>query len=202
VATPNALLARALFLDRDGVINQEVGYLHRAEDVLWVDGIFDLCRTALALDYRLVVVTNQAGIGRGLYTQAQFDDLTAWMMRQFAARGAPLSAVYSCPFHPEHGLGDYRRDHEDRKPAPGMLLRAARDLGLDLSRSVLVGDRCTDIAAAHAAGLREAFLLAGTENPAECSCPHRLAASLDDVTLWLIAESRRSDEGGTESVLL
>ncbi len=194
MATPNAGLARALFLDRDGVINRETGYLHRPEDILWVDGIFDLCRAALALDYRLVVVTNQAGIGRGLYTQAQFDDLTDWMMRQFADRGTPLSAVYSCPYHPEHGLGDYRREHEDRKPAPGMLLRAARDLGLDLSRSVLVGDRCTDIAAAHAAGLRQAFLLTGTEGPTACPSPYRPVASLDDVALWLRAESWRGDE--------
>jgi D-glycero-D-manno-heptose 1,7-bisphosphate phosphatase len=194
LATPNAGLARALFLDRDGVINRETGYLHRPEDILWVDGIFDLCRAALALDYRLVVVTNQAGIGRGLYTQAQFDDLTDWMMRQFADRGTPLSAVYSCPYHPEHGLGDYRREHEDRKPAPGMLLRAARDLGLDLSRSVLVGDRCTDIAAAHAAGLRQAFLLTGTEGPTACPSPYRPVASLDDVALWLRAESWRGDE--------
>jgi D-glycero-D-manno-heptose 1,7-bisphosphate phosphatase len=194
---PNAALARALFLDRDGVINQEVGYLHRPEDVLWVDGIFDLCRTALVLDYRLVVVTNQAGIGRGLYTQAQFDDLTAWMMREFADRGTPLSAVYSCPYHPEHGLGDYRREHEDRKPGPGMLLRAARDLGLDLSRSILVGDRCSDIAAAHAAGLHQAFLLTGTEDPAGCPAPHQRAESLNDVTLWLTAPGEPGDESGT-----
>jgi D-glycero-D-manno-heptose 1,7-bisphosphate phosphatase len=189
VATPNAA-ARALFLDRDGVINHDAGYIHRPKDVIWVPGIFDLCRTALALDYRLVVVTNQAGIGRGLYTQAQFDDLTAWMMREFAARETPLSAVYSCPYHPEHGLGDYRREHEDRKPAPGMLLRAARDLGLDLSRSVLVGDRCTDIAAAQAAGLRQAFLLIGTDDPATCPQPCQTVASLDDVSSWLRAESK------------
>ncbi len=197
MATPNAGLARALFLDRDGVINQEVGYLHRPEEVLWVEGIFDLCRTALALDYRLVVVTNQAGIGRGFYTQAQFDALTAWMVREFAARGTPLSAVYSCPFHPEHGLGDYRREHEDRKPAPGMLFRAARDLGLDLTRSVLVGDRCTDIAAANAAGLRQAFLLTGTENPADCPGPHQLATSLADISLWLSTEADSGDESVT-----
>jgi D-glycero-D-manno-heptose 1,7-bisphosphate phosphatase len=201
VATPDTTLARALFLDRDGVINQETGYLHRPEDVVWVDGIFALCRTALDLDYRLVVVTNQAGIGRGLYTQAQFDDLTAWMMREFAARGTPLSAVYSCPYHPEHGLGDYRREHEDRKPAPGMLLRAARDLGLDLSQSILVGDRCTDIAAAQAAGLRQAFLLAGTENPASCPCPHRLATSLEDVDLWLKTEGRFDEEASRHKAL-
>jgi D-glycero-D-manno-heptose 1,7-bisphosphate phosphatase len=176
--------SRALFLDRDGVINQEVGYLHRIEDVRWVDGIFELSARATELGYKLVVVTNQAGIGRGLYSQADFDLLTAWMRDQFAARQTPLAAVYSCPFHPEHGIGDYKRDHEDRKPGPGMLLRAARDLDLDLSQSILVGDRCSDIAAANAAGLSHAFLLTGTET-APCPLPHTPATSLSEVTIWL-----------------
>jgi D-glycero-D-manno-heptose 1,7-bisphosphate phosphatase len=155
---------RALFLDRDGVINREVGYLHRPEDVVWMDGIFSLCRTAVALGYKVVVVTNQSGIARGYYTQADFDALMQWMRAQFALQGAPLDAVYCCPYHPVHGIGDYKREHEDRKPGRGMLLRAARDLSLDLAHSILVGDRCSDIAAAHAAGLQQAFLVAGTES--------------------------------------
>ncbi|QMV19191.1 D-glycero-beta-D-manno-heptose 1,7-bisphosphate 7-phosphatase [Granulicella sp. 5B5] len=167
----------ALFLDRDGVINEEVGYLHKPGQVRWVPGIFDLCRSAKDLGYKLVVVTNQAGIGRGLYTQADFDTLTSWMMNQFADRDIPLAGVYCCPFHPEHGLGVYKREHEDRKPNPGMILRAARDLDLDLTRSILIGDRCSDIAAARAAGLSKAFLLAGTES-APCPHPHTPVSSL------------------------
>ncbi len=182
-----ATLSPALFLDRDGVINHEVGYLHKKEDIVWMDGIFDLCRLAVGLGYKLVVVTNQAGIGRGFYSQAQFDALTDWMKRQFVAQGAPLSEVYSCPYHPEHGLGEYRREHEDRKPGPGMLLRAARDLDLDLAHSVLVGDRHTDIAAAHAAGLAQAFLLQGTEENEPCPFPHMNIASLMEVANWLRA---------------
>lgn len=177
-------LSRALFLDRDGVINHEVGYLHKPEQVRWVPGIFTLCAAARDLGYQLVVVTNQAGIGRGLYSQADFDALTTWMQAEFAARQVPLAAVYHCPFHPEHGLGPYRREHEDRKPSPGMLLRAARDLALDLSRSLLVGDRCSDIAAANAAGLPHAFLLAGTEQ-APCAGIFTPIAALDEVTRWL-----------------
>jgi D-glycero-D-manno-heptose 1,7-bisphosphate phosphatase len=176
----------ALFLDRDGVINREIGYLHRAEDVVWVEGIFPLCRTAVSLGYRLVVVTNQSGIARGYYTQADFDALTQWMQSVFAAELAPLDAVYCCPYHPEHGVGEYRRDHEDRKPGPGMLLRAARDLGLDLGTSILVGDRCSDIAAAHAAGLHKAFLVAGTED-GPCPHPHESVRSLAEVEAWLRA---------------
>ena len=177
---------RALFLDRDGVINREVGYLHRCQDVQWVDGIFSLCQRAKALSYRIVVVTNQSGIGRGLYTTADFDTLMTWMQTEFRARGASLDAVYYCPFHPEHGIGEWRREHEDRKPGHGMLRRAARDLGLDLSSSYLVGDRCSDICAANAAGLKRAFLLTGTERVA---CPGEYVAvnSLGEVEAWLEA---------------
>jgi len=177
-------MQKALFLDRDGVINHETGYLHRIADVRWIDGIFSLARTATELGYQLVVVTNQAGIARGLYTEADFETLMDWMRAEFAAQGAPLAAVYYSPYHPTHGIGDYKRDHEDRKPNPGMLLRAARDLNLDLTASILVGDRCSDIAAANAAGLRAAFLLTGTE-PNPCPHPHQTISTLADLELWL-----------------
>jgi D-glycero-D-manno-heptose 1,7-bisphosphate phosphatase len=177
-------MPKALFLDRDGVINQEINYLHRIADVRWMDGIFSLARTAIDLGYQLVVVTNQAGIARGLYTEADFETLTQWMRSEFAAQGAPLAAVYHCPYHPVHGIGDYKRDHPDRKPNPGMLLRAAHDLNLDLATSILIGDRCSDIAAANAAGLRQAFLLAGTE-PQPCPGTHRTLASLAELEHWL-----------------
>jgi D-glycero-D-manno-heptose 1,7-bisphosphate phosphatase len=176
--------SKALFLDRDGVINHEAGYLYRIADVRWVDGIFSLARTAVNRRYKIVVITNQSGIARGLYTERDFDTLMNWMRAEFAARHTPLDAVYHCPFHPVHGVGQYKREHEDRKPGPGMLLRAARDLHLDLAQSVLVGDRCSDIAAANAANLRHAFLLAGTETE---PCPGRYqpAASLSEVEHWL-----------------
>ncbi|WP_433984571.1 HAD-IIIA family hydrolase [Tunturiibacter empetritectus] len=96
---------RALFLDRDGVVNEEVGYLHRAEEVRFVDGIFSLCRTAVGLGYRLIVVTNQAGIARGYYSEADFHNLMTFMRGKLHAEGVELDAVYYCPFHPEHGVG-------------------------------------------------------------------------------------------------
>ena len=176
----SAELTPALFLDRDGVINHEVGYLHRNEDVRWVDGIFPLCRQARTQGYRLVVVTNQSGIARGLYSTAEFEALMHWMGAEFRAESAPLDAIYHCPYHPTHGLGAWRREHEDRKPGPGMLLRAARDLYLDLARSWMVGDRCSDVAAANAAGLQEVFLLAGTEQ-APCSGTYTAVSSLLEV---------------------
>jgi len=180
--------SRALFLDRDGVVNEEVGYLHHSEDVRWVAGIVTLCRTAQSLGYKLVVVTNQSGIARGLYSEEQFQLLMSWMRAELARHGIALDAVYHCPYHPEHGVGEYKCEHEDRKPSPGMLLRAARDLHLELSHSILVGDRCSDLGAAQAAGLRQAFLLAGTEI-GPCAEPHLLVESLPEVETWLRANS-------------
>ena len=174
----------ALFLDRDGVVNHEVGYLYLPADVRWVPGIFPLCRTAQSLGYKLVVVTNQSGIARGLYTEADFHSLMDWMRAEFLAQKISLDAVYFCPYHPEHGVGAYKREHPNRKPAPGMLLSAARDLSLDLTRSILVGDRCSDIAAANAAGLSHAFLLRGTEAQ-PCPGPHQVMDSLAEVEAWL-----------------
>lgn len=178
--TPN----RALFLDRDGVINEETGYLIHPEDVRFVPGLFPLLRSAQELGYQLVVVTNQSGIARGLYTEADFHSLMDWMRTQLAREQITLNAVYYCPFHPEHGLGPFRREHTDRKPGPGMLLRAAHDLNLNLAQSLLVGDRCSDIAAANAAGLRQAFLLQGTETK-PCTGPHLPVSTLAEVERWL-----------------
>ncbi|MGD0442399.1 MAG: HAD family hydrolase [Edaphobacter sp.] len=176
---------RALFLDRDGVVNEEVGYLYRAEEVRFVDGIFSLCRTAAALGYRLIVVTNQAGIARGYYAEADFEVLMEFMRGELRAEGVELDAVYFCPFHPEHGVGKYKQEHEDRKPGTGMLRRGAREFGVELSESVLVGDRCSDVGAANAAGLRQAFLIRGTE-AAGCKGDYVAVESLAEVERWLV----------------
>jgi len=160
-------LRPALFLDRDGVINVDKAYVHRIEDFEFVDGIFELCQEAQRVDMAIVVVTNQAGIGRGYYTEQQFAALTEWMCTQFAAQGVTIDAVYFCPYHPEHGLGIYRQDSFDRKPNPGMILRARDDLGLNLQNSILVGDNLTDIQAARAAGVGYAVLVQDRANTCE-----------------------------------
>lgn len=153
-------LRPALFLDRDGVINIEKNYVCRPEDFEFTQGIFDLCRKAKDLDMAIVVVTNQAGIGRGYYSEQQFHQLTDWMLAQFMAKGIDIDAVYFCPFHPEYGIGEYKAESFDRKPNPGMILRALKDLGLEPSGSILVGDKHSDIAAAKAAGLGLSILIA------------------------------------------
>lgn len=149
----------ALFLDRDGIINEDHGYVHRPDQFVFRDGIFALCRAAEARGFALVVVTNQAGIGRGYYTESDFHALTHWMLARFAAQGVSFTAVEFCPDHPVHGLGRYRRENPRRKPGPGMLLDAALAHGLDVGRSVMLGDRATDMVAARAAGVGRRVLL-------------------------------------------
>ncbi len=147
------LQARALFLDRDGVINHDAGYTSSSEKFQFIDGIFDLCRAASRAGYLLIVVTNQAGIGRGYYSEDDFLRLTEWMRARFKAEGAPISDVFHCPCHPEHGLGDYKKESFDRKPNPGMLLRAAQRYGIDMPRSIMIGDKDSDMQAANRAGV-------------------------------------------------
>lgn len=144
---------RALFLDRDGVINVDHGYVHRPDQFEFVDGMFDLCRHARDLGYLIVVVTNQAGIGRGYYSEEAFHELTTWMGQRFADAGVEIAGTYFCPHHAEHGIGRYKRACDRRKPNPGMLLDAARELDIDLGGSILIGDKESDIEAGRRAGL-------------------------------------------------
>ena len=175
-------MRRALFLDRDGVINTDHGYVHRIADVQFTDGIFGLCREAVSLGYELIVVTNQSGIGRGLYSEQDFQKVTAWMNRRFIDEGAPLLAVYHCPYHP-YGSAIYQQYAHWRKPAPGMILQAAADHGLELAESVLVGDSERDIQAAQAAGVGAAIRFA---DPAITgSAAAAILASHREVAAWL-----------------
>ena len=145
---------RGLILDRDGIVNVDRGFVHQTDQFEFVPGIFALARFwTQTVRGPIAVVTNQSGIGRGYFDERTYHELTRWMCARFEAEGARIAAVYHCPFHPTHGVGPYRRDHPWRKPHPGMILQAVGDLGLDPARSVLVGDRMSDIAAGAAAGV-------------------------------------------------
>jgi D-glycero-D-manno-heptose 1,7-bisphosphate phosphatase len=165
---------RAAFLDRDGVINVDLGYVVRQEDFHFVPGVLEAARALAQRAFALVVITNQSGIARGLYTVDDFQRLTRWMRERFAEADAPLAGVYFCPHHPTEGQGPYRVACTCRKPAPGMLRAAAHELGIDLARSVLFGDRRSDLEAAHAAGV-----------------PHRILLGTDGLT-----DPRDEDDGG------
>lgn len=157
----------ALFLDRDGVINIDHGYVHQREHFHFIPGIFELVRTANEHDFHVVVVTNQAGIARGFYSQATFSLLTQWMLRRFSDAGACIDAIYHCPHHPTAGLGTHRQECHCRKPQPGLLLQAMADLDIAASHSILIGDRSTDLLAGQRAGVTHLFLF----NPQAPSTP-------------------------------
>ena len=174
--------SKALFLDRDGVINIEQCYVHSREHFHFREGIFELCRAAQTLGYILLVITNQAGIARRYYTEAEFLELTEWMIHKFDEQQIQIARVYYCPYHPVHGKGRYKHDSPDRKPKPGMLLRARAEFNLDLSSSVLIGDQLSDIDAAQAAGVGTKILLRSGAAEAEMQGDHfYISDSLDKI---------------------
>ena len=148
----------ALFLDRDGVINVEKNYLHKKEDFEFIDGIFELCKSYVDAGFMIVIVTNQSGIARGYYDEMQFSRLTFWMIAEFLKQGIEIEQVYHCPHHP-----DITGPCACRKPEAGMLLQAKKELHIDLSISVLVGDSERDIEAAQKAHLKTSYLFSQTQ---------------------------------------
>jgi len=152
-------MRRALFLDRDGVLNIDHGYISRPEQFEVIDGVFDALRRAQGLGYLLVVVTNQSGIARGYFTALDYRALEDHMRVVFAAEGITFAGIYHCPHLPEGNVPALSVACDCRKPEPGMILAAAREHDIDLEASVMVGDKHSDIAAARAAGIGRAYLV-------------------------------------------
>jgi D-glycero-D-manno-heptose 1,7-bisphosphate phosphatase len=146
-------MEKALFLDRDGVINVEKNYLYKIEDFEFIEGIIELCLCFQSLGYKIIVVTNQSGIARKYYNESDFLELTAWMKNTFTSFGIFITSVYFCPHYP-----DISGACECRKPNPGMLIQAQKDYNLDLSSSIIIGDKERDIEAGINAGLKETYL--------------------------------------------
>ena len=177
----------ALFLDRDGVINVDRGYIHRSDQFEFVPGIFELARFwTNELRRSIVVVSNQSGIGRGYFDEWAYEDLTRWMCDRFEAEHTAIARVYHCPYHPLYGVGEYRRDHPWRKPNPGMILRAVSDLGLDPAQSAILGDKMSDIEAGAAAGIGLRILVASHDaKESEGAPPHEVVANLSEALVLL-----------------
>jgi D-glycero-D-manno-heptose 1,7-bisphosphate phosphatase len=186
-AEPAAERRPALLLDRDGVVNEDTGYLHRIADCRFVPGIFDLAQAFAGRGFAIVIATNQSGIGRGLYGEAEYERLMGWMLGEFARRGVAIDGLYHCPYHPTAGLGAYRCEHPWRKPHPGMLLQAASDLHLDLARSWCVGDKESDLAAGRAAGVGTLVLFAPGEGEPRRNGDHWRVPSLIAVRELLLS---------------
>ena len=181
---------RAFFLDRDGTVNVEVDYLHRPEDAVLIPGAAAAIRRLHEAGYLAVVVTNQAGVAKGLYPESDIAPVHAKLRELLAAEGDAPDAFYYCPHHPK-----FTGVCGCRKPAPGMLLRAARDLDIDLGRSVMVGDRMSDVEAGRRAGCAKSYLVRTgygeevlrTADVTGVPVAADLAAAVED---WLEAERR------------
>ncbi len=148
---------RAVFLDRDGVINVDHGYVSTWERFEFIAGVPESLAQLQKAGYVLVVVSNQSGVGRGLYTESDVVNLHDSMCRALEILGVTISGIYYCPHHPTKALKPYRVACDCRKPAPGLILNACMDLNLDPSKSILVGDKKSDIEAGRAAGVGELF---------------------------------------------
>lgn len=143
---------KALFLDRDGVINEEIDYLHRIEDVVFIDEIFSVCRFYSERGYLIFIITNQAGIARGIFSESDYQTLTRWMLGEFTKRGITITKVYHCPHHP-----DFTGPCNCRKPKPGMLLEAQKAFDINFSKSILIGDKLSDLEAGFNSGVEHSY---------------------------------------------
>ncbi|MFA6138664.1 MAG: D-glycero-beta-D-manno-heptose 1,7-bisphosphate 7-phosphatase [Sulfurimonas sp.] len=166
---------KALFLDRDGVINVDYAYVHEVKNFEFMDGIFELCSYYQNLGYMIFVITNQSGISRGYYSDEAFSQLSLWMVKEFAKHKIEIKKVYYCPHHPET-----TGDCSCRKPEAGMLLDAKEEFDIDLENSVLVGDKERDIEAGLKAGLDETYLL-DVSNSVKDSKASRIVSKLEDI---------------------
>ena len=167
---------KALFLDRDGVINIDRQYVYRKEDFEFIEGVFSACRYFSEQGYLLIIVTNQSGIARGFYSEKAYHELTSWMIKCFEKEKVKITKVYYCSHH----VG-FTHECDCRKPEPGMILQAQREFKVDLSQALLVGDKVSDIQAGLAAGIKHNFLIEGKEScPANLDC--QVVSSLSELS--------------------
>lgn len=154
------MMNRALFLDRDGVVNIDRGHVFLKEHFEFTEGIFGLCRKYIDDGYLIIVITNQAGIAKQIYTEDDFKKLTDWMLEQFSKEGLTILKVYHCPHHP-----DIDGPCDCRKPEPGLILQAVKEFDLDIKECILIGDKETDLEAGRRAGIPETNLILYPSNP-------------------------------------
>lgn len=182
--------ARAVILDRDGTLIHDPGYLADPEGVRVLPGVADALRALCRAGFGLVVATNQSGIARGRYTLERYEQVRRRLAAVLEAQGVRLDASYHCPYHPDGTVPAYAREHEDRKPAPGMWLRAARDLGLDLSRCYSIGDGERDVVAGKRAGTTAVLLAGGRDKwPLPVGGPYDpdfVARDLREAAIWIL----------------
>ncbi|SFV56625.1 D-glycero-D-manno-heptose 1,7-bisphosphate phosphatase [hydrothermal vent metagenome] len=150
---------KGLFLDRDGIVNIDKSYLYKAEDFIFIDSIFDICKHFLARDYLIFIITNQSGIARGYYSEDDLSRLHSWMLKEFESRGVTITDINYCPHHHKEGIGRYKIDCDCRKPKSGMIDKLVERYDIDRSNSILIGDKLSDIKAGKNGGIATNILI-------------------------------------------
>jgi len=180
-------ISSAVFIDRDGVINEDRGYVHRIEDFVFLPGAISGMKIFQDLGYKIVIVTNQAGIARGMYTENDFEVLTAHMNQVLLENNVIVSGVYHCPHHPNGVIERWTSVCNCRKPRPGMLLKASENLGLQLGSSILIGDKISDIDAGLNAGVPLTILIKPIDliEAEQYSKASAICSDLLNAALWM-----------------
>ncbi len=188
----------AIFLDRDGTINEEVGYLDSADKLRIIPAAFEAVRQINASGMKAVVITNQAGVAKGLFTEEFVREINRQIQSSLLAQSALIDRFYFCPHHPTEGIGPYRLICDCRKPEPGLLLQAAFDLNIDLARSYVIGDRLRDVETAHRAGAKGVVVMtgygrdlmqqSGPDQANELNQPDYIAQDILEAVHWILKD--------------
>ena len=180
-------MRKAVFLDRDGTINVEKGYLYRIKDFEYINGVVEALHLLQKMGYTLVIITNQSGIARGYYAEETFLSLTRWMVSDLQQKGIPVAGVYYCPHHPEGKILQYRKECLCRKPGTAMFDQASRDFAIAMEKSYMVGDRASDILAGQNMGLKTILVESGygTKRLEQPVAPDQVVKDLRNVAALL-----------------
>ena len=156
-------MMKVAFLDRDGVINRDEGYTHKIEQFEFIEGTIESLKRLLNASYSIIIITNQSGIGRGLYAESEYEQLTHWYKQELKNKGIQITDIFHCPHHPDDNC-------ECRKPLPGLFQQAAKLYDIDFSSSIMIGDKISDIQAADAAGIPNRYLISSNLDNALLQC--------------------------------
>jgi D-glycero-D-manno-heptose 1,7-bisphosphate phosphatase len=184
---------RAVFVDRDGTIIEDSGYISSPQDVQFLPGSIAAIRQLNQAGYKVIVITNQSGVARGFFGEDMLQTVDKSIHKAVLSGGGHIDAFYYCPHHSEHGVYPYRQECACRKPAPGLIKKAAREHQIDLSRSFMIGDHSCDIAAGQQAGVRTVFVTTGhgaKEQHKLQQQPDQIAANLAAAVDWVLKEAK------------